>query len=475
MAVILVITLLAILSMVVMRFTTIKHRLVLDIFLISLLTAGLYWKGQTAFLFIGSGTSSKSGPWDQLLAAGWWLVAARLVASLLGLHLGHDQRTRETRLFSDLLSGCVYVGAALIVLNFVLRLPLAGLLATSGIVAIVLGLALQNTLADVFSGIAVGVAQPFKVGDRIKLGRDIEGVVEQINWRSIHVLTDEDDLAIVPNSAVARADLVNRSSPTLRRMGKIELMCPTSLAPASIERLLNDATLLCPMILPDPPCAVSLTRLGLRTSTYAVAFAVSSANQLASAKSALRHQVWRQFHHHKLLDGSRFVLEAPQYSLDLLRSISVFQGLSEENLNELHERIGRRELASGEILFNQGDLDSCLYIVADGVVELSQTREDGTVDMAARIGVGEYIGEIGVLTGAAKPVTATAYTRACVHVLMKDALQPMLTENPDLAAAFENSVMRGRALLEQHPTLGVLPVVQGRVSLLAGIRNLFQL
>jgi small-conductance mechanosensitive channel len=54
-------------------------------------------------------------------------------------------------------------------------LPLQGLLATSGIIAIVLGLALQSTLSDVFSGISLNIEKPFRIGDEILLEGGAEG------------------------------------------------------------------------------------------------------------------------------------------------------------------------------------------------------------------------------------------------------------------------------------------------------------
>jgi len=71
------------------------------------------------------------------------------------------------------------------------------------VVAVVLCLALQNTLADVFAGIAVGIERPFQVGDQISFN-SIEGQVTEINWRSIRIQTDGDDIAIIPNSLVAK-------------------------------------------------------------------------------------------------------------------------------------------------------------------------------------------------------------------------------------------------------------------------------
>src|SRR5208282_4207084 len=88
-----------------------------------------------------------------------------------------DRRSRGGRLFSDLLAAAIYIATAAAVLNSVFALPVTGVVATSGVAAIVLGLALQNTLADVFAGIAVGIEAPFGVGDRIEIADKTEGVV----------------------------------------------------------------------------------------------------------------------------------------------------------------------------------------------------------------------------------------------------------------------------------------------------------
>ena len=69
--------------------------------------------------------------------------------------------SREARLLSDLVAGGIAVATGLAVVAFVFALPVRGLLATSGVIAIVLGLALQNTLGDLFAGIAVGVERPY--------------------------------------------------------------------------------------------------------------------------------------------------------------------------------------------------------------------------------------------------------------------------------------------------------------------------
>ena len=79
---------------------------------------------------------------------------------------------------------------------FVFGLSLQGIVATSGVLAIVLGLALQNTLGDVFSGLSMSVEKPYEVGDAILLEGGVEGEVIQINWRSTHVQNTQNDVVM---------------------------------------------------------------------------------------------------------------------------------------------------------------------------------------------------------------------------------------------------------------------------------------
>ena len=215
----------------------------------------LLFRHQTLPLPGNGGAANATSLWLHAVAGIWWLLGARVLVALMSFTLNHNRRWREARLFPDLTAAAIYTAAVSVVLISVLALPIGGLLATSGVLAIVLGLALQNTLADVFAGIAFGIEAPFNVGDRISLGDKIEGTVVQMNWRSIRILTDGDDVAIVPNSVVAKSDIVNRSFPTRVRSAFIELSCPASSNPERVIDTLQQATLLCPPFFPCHPLA----------------------------------------------------------------------------------------------------------------------------------------------------------------------------------------------------------------------------
>jgi small-conductance mechanosensitive channel len=242
-----------------------------------LLTIGMFllWQGSSPLPHLESLPVDFTGAWIRALAIIWWLVGASLVANLSVLVRGRDPKSRQARLFSELIAAAVYTTSVFIILNSVLDLNVASLLATSGVVAIILGLALQNTLADVFAGIAVGLDQPFHVGDRVSLGDSVEGVIVELNWRSIRIETDGDDLATIPNSAVARSQIVNRSKPTGRRADTLEVVTTSDVAPGTVFELMRQATLLCPSVLSAPNPSITIRQSGLESSTYAVSFPIA--------------------------------------------------------------------------------------------------------------------------------------------------------------------------------------------------------
>jgi small-conductance mechanosensitive channel/CRP-like cAMP-binding protein len=396
--------------------------------------------------------------WLRAVAAIWWLLGARVLVAIMSFTLNHNRRWREARLFPDLTAAAIYTAAVTVVLISVLALPIGGLLATSGVLAIVLGLALQNTLADVFSGIAFGIEGPFNVGDRISLGDKIEGTVVQMNWRSIRVLTDGDDVAIVPNSVVAKSDIVNRSFPTRVRSAFIELSCPAAVDSERIVETLQEATLLCPTILSVPQSSAVLTRLGSRESRFRVNFSVSDTEHLAATKDLLLRHARRQLYYSGLYFPStaqeirtpaQDTSRPPHALLPLLQDMILLEPLTPEQLAQLAANLKPRSLEPAEVLFAQGGTDATLFVLAAGILEISQHTQLSGQQTAGSIGAGDYVGEISLLTGAAYAATAIARTHCRVYGLDCHVLRPLLTANPDLYAEFDRAARRGLAILHR--------------------------
>ena len=117
--------------------------------------------------------------------------------------------------------------------GYVLQLPVKGLLATSGVMAIVIGLALQSTLADVFSGIVLNTTRPYQIGDSISID-GTEGKVLDIDWRATRLLTGSGSLAVIPNSVAAKARLLNHSRPADVNGVSICVVVPAKVRPKRV-------------------------------------------------------------------------------------------------------------------------------------------------------------------------------------------------------------------------------------------------
>jgi small-conductance mechanosensitive channel/CRP-like cAMP-binding protein len=455
-------------SLLLVRSRPAPVRLAVEILLFVAVGAELLWRGVSPLLRAEELPAGNEAAWLRALAVLWWLIGARVVVTMLALLKARDRRARQARLFSDLLAAAIYLTVVLIVLNSVLGLPVNGLLATSGVIAIVLGLALQNTLADVFSGIAVGVEQPFHVGDRVSLGDHIEGVVVQMNWRAIRIQTDDNDLATIPNSVAAKAQIINRSVPTERRAASVEITLASPFPPDMLIELLRQALLLCPGVLSDPAPSIDLTRLGLRSSTYTIGFVAPGTKGLSATKSQLLQQVHRMLHHAGAATGE------PLSNASLLRGLILFEGLDAMQVDNLVASLARRRVGAGEKLFEQDSSGSSLFIVKAGVLEISRNRFKDQTESIGRVGPGEYLGEISLFTGEPRTVTATAVADSDVLELPGAALDKLITENPGLGEVLEQSVRHGLARLNRDAAARMAHPLDASGKLFERIKAIFR-
>jgi small-conductance mechanosensitive channel/CRP-like cAMP-binding protein len=458
-----------------------RSRIAFDVVCLFALSVVLHQRGASPLLASSAAASDTATLWLRVLVAAWWLASARVVVAVLYFTLRYDRAHRSAKLVVDLTAAAIYVGAALIVLKMVLALPVAGLVATSGVVAIVLGLALQSTLADVFSGIAVGIEAPFQVGDRISLGADMEGRVIEANWRSIRVQTDGEDIAIIPNSVMAKLEIVNRSVPSRRRTVSVNLRCLATVDPERVIQVLDEATLLCPAILETPKSSVALTRLGRRWNHYTISFSVAETSLMGATKSLLLRHARRQLHYAGLLEQGAGGLEQPPARSrpmmlaprEVLGDLVLFERLQPMQLEDLTGRLTTRLLEPSETLFAEGAADATLYVVASGVLEMTRATGATTSVTLGRIGAGDYIGELGLLTGSPHTATARARTHCVVYQLGHDAIAGLLETNTDVAAALEKSVRRGLEMVSREVAATATGDVGLRGQLLQRIRRFF--
>ncbi|WP_437730563.1 mechanosensitive ion channel family protein [Sorangium sp. So ce1335] len=165
--------------------------------------------------------------------------------------LAERQKVQLPALVRHLLLTILYVVAGLSIVGAVTGVDLVPLLATSTVITVVLGLALQDTLGNLFAGLALHSERSFGVGDWI-LVDGVEGQVVYVGWRSTRLRTFSGDVVILPNSMIAKARVQNFCAPDRRCARNIEMLVALGAAPEAVERAAQRACAQVPDVLEDP-------------------------------------------------------------------------------------------------------------------------------------------------------------------------------------------------------------------------------
>ena len=136
-------------------------------------------------------------------ALGSSVLAGVLVLQRLLQHVVRE-RQQDRPATSDLLHAvlriALYLVALMLYLRFGLHLDISSVLATSAMMSVVIGLALQPTLGHLFAGVSMEIERPLKVGDFVRRDDQLEGQVTSLNWRSVYLRTERGSTLVLPNS-----------------------------------------------------------------------------------------------------------------------------------------------------------------------------------------------------------------------------------------------------------------------------------
>ena len=163
-------------------------------------------------------------PWQIAAASAVLLTTLVLFALVDALVLqrpwNSDRGPFVPKLARDVLRLALLIAAALYAATVILEQPVGPLLVSSTVVSAVIGLALQDTLKNIFSGMALDLEKPFKPGDWLVIGGDTRARVIEMSWRSTHLRTNEGLDIYEPNANLSVSRLAQE---LLERPGDDEL------------------------------------------------------------------------------------------------------------------------------------------------------------------------------------------------------------------------------------------------------------
>ncbi|CAG2375681.1 mechanosensitive ion channel family protein [Burkholderia sola] len=377
----------------------------------------------------------------QAVCIAWWLQCA-IVFSLLLNHLLLPRAWHSQRLFHDIAAGIVFGAAAVAALGYVLGLPLSGLVATSGAVAVILGLALQNTLNDVFSGLVLNTTQPFRLDDTVSIG-ELEGRIVESNWRSTKLIDNLGNLVVVPNSSAARATIVNLSEPAGLHGVTLVLDLDPAVRPAVAVGALERAAASSLDVLARPAPIAVVKAFRANAIQYELVCYVDALQKKTTVRNALydlahRHLaaagvVWRPLVGPAPVSASSSTSQADPVSrrLLLLRAVELFARVDDDDLAVLADALVSRSFGKGDVIYASNSESRVLTIVESGVAAVFVPGASGDVEVR-RMAPGDAIGQSVVLAGTRLHATVHAVTAMTVHQLRSEDLSALIGRKPAL-------------------------------------------
>jgi small-conductance mechanosensitive channel/CRP-like cAMP-binding protein len=370
-----------------------------------------------------------------VLGIAWWLFAARTLTVILSNGLT-SREAHTSRLLHDLIGAAIFLIAIVGAAAFVLQLPVKGLLATSGVMAIVVGLALQSTLSDVFSGIVLNTTKPYELDDRISID-GTEGKVVEIDWRSTHLLTELGAMAVVPNSVAAKAKILNFSRPGNVHGVSIIMAIPSSVRPRraidALEKALQGTRALLPGFAPK----VSVKSSHLEYNEYELKGFVQSMSHKTEVRNLMFDLAHRHLESAGVTWGSTVASQSWSRPRRLLEDVRVFRSLNFEERDRLADHMTPVDYQANEVLLAFDEIADCLMVISTGVVSVSIHDGERFIE-AGRMGPGEVMGEEGILAQKRSRGEFRSITSGRLFRIEKDMLDTQLEHYSELQLALDN-------------------------------------
>ena len=345
---------------------------------------------------------------------------------------------------SGLIKGVLYGGCILLGLGLFLQqqgYSFTGVWISTGMATALLGFALQQTLGDFFSGIAIGIEGGVRIGDWIKLQDGRQGVVIDINWRSFWLHDWDNTTHIIPNSKLAREGFNNFGDEYTYYHPWYSIKLPAEIEPRFAKQLLLEGIYRCKHVLKHPPPVVRLEDASTVPYTYMCWIYFS--NYPAMFRG--RDELFSEIHHvlqqagvsptaitreYRLRKAEIPVAEPPTIQL-ALKSQKIFAYLPDEEIEDLSNAGNQVHYEAGSEIQCEDAPDS-FDIITSGVVEVSMDLPSGRRVVTGELGPGDSYGLVSMFSEQPISTIWVAQTDVTLIRIDMESMRALMQRHPGL-------------------------------------------
>ena len=358
------------------------------------------------------------------------------------------------------------------------------LLTTSAVGAVVVGFALQDTLGNLFAGLAIQIEKPFRVGHWINVaGRD--GEVQEITWRATKLRTKDGEFLIVPNAIVSKETVLNYSEPTVANAITVEVGGSYLTPPNDMKAAVIAAVHNAPLAIRAPEPKVLVSGFGDSAINYTVYFWVDDYGKEREARDQVRTNIWYEFRRRNLeipwpiqiqyerdeepIRTDRHIAAAAEY----LGRVDLFKTLSADARGVLSSLASEHLFAAGESIVRQGEEGDSMFVILSGQARV--VLEPAGQEVAV-IPAGGFFGEMSMLTGDKRTATVKAIGDTNVLEIEARDFRELAVANPGLLDHVSTVVATRRTGLEDAKAAAAASVApEAKQNFLARMRRFLTL
>lgn len=339
-------------------------------------------------------------------------------------------------------------------------IPLSGIFTGSTILGIVVGLALQDTLGNLFAGIALQADQSFQVGDVVSLQTRGMGVIESVSWRGVRIRTFQNKLLVISNAVLGK-ELIEVAPKDNLNAHTVNFNTVYSASPAHTASIVREAMRHSDNVSQKMRPIVRIRNLGDNGIDWEVKYWLEDYSRLHDTDAMVRERIWYAFQREKIHFAypTRTVhVEEQKPDIDVeaehnvvsdrLKRVPIFDPLSEEEMERLAISSKSRIYAPGEAIVRLGGEGNSMFIINRGKVDV-QIVENGKPKKVNELAENDFFGEMSLLTGQPRTANVIATIETEVLQIRKNALKPILESNPVLVQSITDIIDERQAMLNK--------------------------
>jgi small-conductance mechanosensitive channel len=418
----------------------------------------------------------------QLQSAERLVLAAGLINLLVALVINPWRVDRVPERFPNIVQDtiiiCLFLGFGVLVMQ-------EKFLTISAVGGVVVGFALQDTLGNLFAGLAIQTEKPFHVGQWVAVA-GYEGRVAEITWRATRLQTKNGTLVVVPNNILSKEAITNYSEPTPPVRLQVEVGVSYGVPPNDVKAAMLEALAEVPGILQDPKPEVLVGEFAASAVSYRVRFWVDDFARDGLAKdrvlTALYYILNRrgyeipfpmQVQYQRAEEPGRS--SARTAELDgVVRGVDMLAPLSDDEHSALVAASAERLFGAGETIVHEGAGGSSMFVICSGRVRVTigpARQEVATLD------AGGYFGEMSLLTGDPRTADVSAVDDCRLLEITAETFRRTFLANPQVVEKVAAVVEERRVGLERtrRSAPAEVAAVQAPISLIARIQKFLRL